>query len=214
MEPYTFSLVLGAAGLGAMALSGIGHQTHHGGGSGHSAHHGHGSAHHGALRGGGQHAGVAKAAGGAHHGAPSGARDAVLSLMSPRVLFSVLLGLGATGVLLRGTLAGGLRLGAAILGGILFERLLVTPVWNFGMRFASNPALTLESCVADEAKVVSGFDANGQGLIAIELDGQVVQLLGTLQAADRAAGVKVRAGDMVRIEEVDTERNRCTVSAL
>ncbi|MDQ6830195.1 MAG: hypothetical protein M3081_15165 [Gemmatimonadota bacterium] len=212
MDPYIFSLVLGAVGLGAMALSGIGHQTHHGGGPGHAAHHGHGQAHHGALRGGGRHAGGAK--GGAHSNVQSATRDAVFALMSPRVLFSVLLGLGATGVLLRGTLDGGWRLGAAIAGGILFERLLVTPVWNFSLRFASKPALTLESCIADEAKVVSGFDANGQGLVAIELDGQVVQLLGTLQSTDRAAGVRVRAGDRVRIEEVDSERNRCTVSAL
>jgi translation initiation factor IF-1 len=50
--------------------------------------------------------------------------------------------------------------------------------------------------------------------VEVELDGQVIQVLGTLQPADRLAGIKVRAGDRVRIEDVDTEQNRCTVSAL
>jgi hypothetical protein len=102
---------------------------------------------------------------------------------------------------------------AAALGvGILFERVLVTPIWNFMFRFASAPALTLESAVSDEARAVTSFDANGQGLIAVELDGQSVQLLGTLQPSDRAMHVKVPAGARLRIEEVDSARNRCIVS--
>jgi hypothetical protein len=109
-------------------------------------------------------------------------------------------------------LGGALLFVAAAVGGVAFERFIVAPLWNLAMRFASNPALTLESAVTDEATAVSNFDANGQGLVAIELDGQVVQILGTLQAGDRAMGVKVRAGERLRIEEVDTARNRCTVS--
>jgi hypothetical protein len=42
----------------------------------------------------------------------------------------------------------------------------------------------------------------------------VVQLLGELRPEDRAAGVRVRAGDRLRVEDVDGERNRCTVSYL
>ena len=45
----------------------------------------------------------------------------------------------------------------------------------------------------------------------IEVDGRVVQCLGTLIATDRDAGIRVRAGDTVRIEDVDADRNRCTV---
>ena len=37
----------------------------------------------------------------------------------------------------------------------------------------------------------------------MELDGQVVQLLATLNAAERGAARKVRAGDRLRIESVD-----------
>jgi translation initiation factor IF-1 len=68
--------------------------------------------------------------------------------------------------------------------------------------------------VEDEVRAVTGFDRDGHGLVAVELDGQVVQILATLRAADRAAGVRVRAGDRVRVDEVDAARNRCVVSAL
>lgn len=132
--------------------------------------------------------------------------------MSPRVLFSICLGLGTAGLLFRPVL-GGVVLFAVALGiGILFERFVVSPIWNFTFRFASTPALTLESALTDEATAVTPFDANGQGLIALELDGQRVQLLGTLQTSDREMHVKVPAGARLRIEEVDAARNRCTVS--
>jgi len=115
-------------------------------------------------------------------------------------------------VLVRGALAGPLAFGAAMAGGVLFEQLLVGPVWNFLMRFASAPALTLESCLQDEVRAATGFDADGHGLVTAEVDGQVVQLLATLRAEDRSAGVRIRAGDLLRVEDVDDRRNRCTVS--
>jgi len=80
------------------------------------------------------------------------------------------------------------------------------------MGFASQPAQTLEHAVLDEGTAVTNFDAHGNGIVSVELDGQVVQILGTLQASDRAMGVRVRAGTRLRIEDVDTTRNRCTVS--
>lgn len=134
--------------------------------------------------------------------------------MSPRVLFSVCLGIGTSGVVLRSMLGGTPLFLAAVAGGVLFEAVLVRPLWNSLFKFASKPALTLESAVAGEATAVSNFDRNGQGLIAIEMDGQMVQLLGTLQADDRAMAVKVSAGTRLRIEDVDAARNRCTVSLL
>jgi hypothetical protein len=45
------------------------------------------------------------------------------------------------------------------------------------------------------------------------VDGQVVQLLGTLRTEDLAAGIRVRAGDRVIIESIDSRRQRCVVSA-
>ena len=124
------------------------------------------------------------------------------------------LGVGTSGILLRPVLGEPLLLIAALAGGVLFEAGLVRPLWNSLFRFASNPALTLESAVAGEATAVTNFDANGQGLIAIEMDGQMVQLLGTLQSDDRAMAIRIAAGTRLRIEDVDAARNRCTVSLL
>jgi hypothetical protein len=135
-------------------------------------------------------------------------------LMSPRFVFAGLLGFGLIGVALKSLLGGILLLGAAIVGGILIERLLVAPLWKLSMRFASNPANTLESATFSEAKVVSNFDRNGQGIVAVEVDGQVQQILATLTEADRARGARVRAGQLVRVDEVDGARHRCTVSVL
>ncbi|HEY9225227.1 MAG TPA: hypothetical protein VIP11_01185, partial [Gemmatimonadaceae bacterium] len=103
---------------------------------------------------------------------------------------------------------------AAIAGGIVFERVIVSPLWNFTMRFASKPASTLESAIADEATAVTAFDNNGQGIVSIEVDGQVVQILATLQPNDRLLGTRIRAGQRVRIEEVDAAKNCCTVSVI
>jgi hypothetical protein len=211
MDLYIASLLLGVLGLGAMALSGLGHQGHGGQGDGGHGHHG-GDAHvgHG-------HAGHAVHHGNgpdAHHS--QGGRDSIVwALMSPRILFSLALGFGATGLLIGPFTPGGIvRAAIAALGAVIFERLIVTPLWNFTMRFASKPALTLESAVADEATAVTAFDANGQGIVSIEVDGQIVQILATLQPTDRSLGVRVRAGQRVRIEDVNAAASRCTVSLI
>jgi len=196
MDPYTFCLLLGALGLVGMSLTGLGR---HGG-------HAHVRSGHAHLRSG--RAGSR----GTHVAGGSLASRVFWSLMSPRVLFTVALGAGATGLLLRHVLGPGLVAGAAVAGGLIFEAALVRPVWNASMRFASQPALTLESCVADPATAVTSFDAQGHGVVAIELDGQVVQVLATLLPAERAAGATVHAGDRVRIAAVDAGHNRCTVS--
>jgi hypothetical protein len=77
---------------------------------------------------------------------------------------------------------------------------------------ASAPTETLEHAVSAEAIAASAFDHNGQGLVKIELDGQVLQLLGTLIPEERGLGIRVRAGDRLRVEDVDDLRNRCFVS--
>jgi translation initiation factor IF-1 len=215
MDLYLTSLVLGGAGLGAMALSGVGHHGHAGDHAGHDA----GDVSLGAHAGHGGHAGHAGVPGGAaHQGAHAAAHGiggkALGVLLAPRVWFAFLVGFGAAGLLLRDLAAGWALAALAVLGGVAFEALVVRPLWNFLFRFASRPALTLESTLMDEARAASGFDRAGHGLVAVELDGQVVQVLGTLRAEDRALGVRVRAGDRVRIEDVDAARNRCTVAYL
>ena len=219
-----------------MAFSGFGRHGHGGSGASGGSHSAHGSGHagshataHASGHAGGHGSGASSQAAshgtahGAHntsHGANNARSDgvtasnALLSVMSPRVLFSVCLGLGTTGLLLRPMLGGIPLLAAAIVGGILFERIIVTPIWNFAFRFASNPALTLESALMSEATAVTRFDKNGQGLIAIEVDGHLVQLLGTLQQSVDGPRSAVPVGARLRVEDVDSARNRCTVSLL
>ena len=219
MDIYSFSLVLGGAGLGVMAIGGFGRhagQTHGG-----AAHHGGGShgagSHHGANVHSGHAAGHAAAghANQSHTHVSTNSKsltDTFWSLASPMLLFSVLLGFGVTGLLLHRVLSGVLLAGVAVAGAILFERLIISQLWKLLLRFASTPALAIESVLEDEARAVSGFDANGCGLISVEFDGQVRQLLGTLTPSDLSSGVRVRAGDRLRVEAVDGARNRCTVS--
>jgi hypothetical protein len=135
---------------------------------------------------------------------------AFLTLLSPRVAFSLLVGFGATGFLLKGVFGGALLIALAAAGAVAFEGVLVRPLFNLLSRFASDPALTLESTLGDEVRVVSGFDAQGQGLVALEVDGQIVQLLGTLVPEDRA-GARVRAGDTLFVKDVDSARHRVVV---
>jgi hypothetical protein len=215
MDLYISSLSLGAAGLAAMALSGLGHHGHGGGARGHAhsahahspAHTGHAHANANGVQG---HVAASQA-----RSAREGASSALWAIASPRFLFSVALGFGAIGELLRPVLGGPFLIAAALVGGVLFERVLVSPLWNFTMRFASTPAVTLESAVTDDATAVTSFDANGQGIVSVEVDGQIVQILATLQANDRAlGGARIRAGQRVRIEEVNAEKNCCTVSII
>lgn len=219
MDVYLTSFAIGGIGLVAMAASGFGRHGHNHASGGHTSGtngHGHtayGHAAHGHTAPGSSSHGHA-APGNAAHGHAAHASDTLLSLMSPRTLFSVCLGLGTTGLLLRNVLQGPALFAVAVAGGWALERFIVTPIWNFTLRFASAPALTLESALMGEATAVTRFDANGQGLIAIEVDGHMVQLLGTLDSGTRANRTIVLAGTRLRIEDVDAARNRCTVSLL
>ena len=209
MGPYGFSLALGLTGLVVMAVLGFGHHggdaAHHGGADGHAGHVGHGHAGHG-------HAGHHGDTAGHHAEHSGGGLSSLLALLSPRVLFSFFVGVGATGLLADPLLAEPFTAVTAIAGGFLFERFLVGPVWKFLFRFESRPAAMLESAVMEDAHAVMDFDAQGQGLVRIELNGQVVQLLGTLAPEERASARRIRRGDLLRVEDVDAARNRCIVS--
>jgi hypothetical protein len=202
-------LILGGLGLAAMALVGGARHGGHGH-AGHAGHGGHAHAGHGQAPSGPSHS-----HGGAHH--PSikeSASRSLSALISPRILFALCLGIGTSGVFAQRWVSGTILLGVAIAGGIFFERLIVAPIWKQALRFESAPALTLESAVGSEATVASAFDKNGQGLVAIEVDGQVVQILGTLERSDRALTTRVPAGTRVRVEQVDPAKNRVTVSLI
>ena len=224
MDIYISALVLGAAGMLFMALGGLGRhgrggstrgQTH---GRAHSSNTASATARSATPAHPRTHASSAHRAhaeGRGHvHSAGTFLTNTLLMLTSPRVLFSALIGFGATGQLLGQTLSGLALPAAALAGGVLFERLVVTPIWNLSLKFASRPALTLESAIADEATAVTAFDANGEGIVSLEMDGQIVQVLARLRPGDRMPGMSVRAGQRLRIEDVNAARNTCTVSIL
>src|SRR5689334_16162443 len=226
MDLYIFCVVLGAAGMAAMALLGFtsshgghahdtgGHEFHGVGGHIHSApaaHRGH-PIPHGATN---AHS-IAHSHDGVHltHPPAESWKSQAWSWLSPRVLFNVLVGFGATGLVAEKLLGPVLALPVALVGGLVFEAVVVRPIFNSLFRFESEPAQTLESAIMSQGKAVTGFDVNGNGLISLELGGEVVQILGTLTADERNAGIRVRAGDAVRIEDIDSKRNRCTVSRI
>jgi len=228
MDLYIFCVVLGAAGMAAMAF--LGFASSHGGGhhthdtSGHEMHgigatHGHAIGHvaghaHDVSHSGG-HAHTTAHTHAAHsHAHSEGWKASIWSWLSPRVMFNFLVGFGATGLIVERLVGPVLALPIAVVGGVAFEALIVRPIFNSLFRFESSPAQTLESALMSEGRAVTGFDARGNGLISVELGGEVVQVLGTQLGAERATGVRIRAGDSVRIEEVDSARNRCTVSRI
>ena len=90
------------------------------------------------------------------------------ALLSPRPLFSILVGFGAVGLVLHSIVPGAALFAVAALGGLAFEFGLMRPLWNFLFRFESAPALTLESCIGDEARAATSFDAKGNGLVVLE----------------------------------------------
>ena len=134
------------------------------------------------------------------------------------MIFSLLFGFGACGVVLHSVAAHWpvfvLPL-VAVAGACVFEWYAVQPLWRMLFGFASTPAQTLESIVLEEGQAVTNFDASGDGVIVVNLDGQVRQLLGKLAPEDLDAGAtRIRAGDRVFIRAVDPRRNSCTVSRL
>ncbi|MEO8337169.1 MAG: hypothetical protein ABI664_19485 [bacterium] len=207
MDLYLVSLATGAIGLGAMAIGGLSHGGHGAGGQAHAGHDA-------GLMGHAGHAGQLGHAGHsahAEHAASSG--WSWTSLLSPRVLFSAMVGFGAGGIA-AAPLGEPFQVVAGLAAAVAFEALLVGPLWRFLFRFESRAAATLDTAIEDEARAVTGFDAGGNGLVAVDVDGQIVQLLATLSADDRALGVRVRTGDLVRIAEIDSARGRCTVTAI
>jgi hypothetical protein len=82
------------------------------------------------------------------------------------------------------------------------------PLWNFLFR-ESAPAPTLEAALAMRFVPQASFDARNGPVPRAGWSGSTVTRF--LHPEDRAAGVHVRAGDMVRIDDVDAERTARTV---
>ena len=193
---YTTLFLVGLLGLFAQAVLGLSH-------GGHAGHTGHGG-HRGP-------AGPVGPRGGRSERGPS----PLWTLLSPLAIFSLCLGAGATGLLLRPThLAAAATALAAILGGLVFFGLLVRPIWSLLFRFASKPSAALEGMVARQAEAVTGFDWRGRGLVGLTIDGQWVRVLATLETDDRADASAVRPGEQLTVISVDGHTNSCRVARI
>ena len=142
-------------------------------------------------------------------------KDALASWLSPRVLFTVALGIGATGLLLEPMISNEIaRAALSVAGGLFLEKAIVAPLWELLMRFGSAPARTLESAVLEEAVALTTFDSSGCGLVAITLDGHEMRALARLKPGEGLPPPRVRTGDVLIVESVDATRGQCVVSLL
>ena len=142
-------------------------------------------------------------------------KDALSAWLSPRVLFTVALGIGATGLLLEPMISNEIaRAALSVAGGLFLEKAIVAPLWELLMRFGSAPARTLESAVLEEAVALTAFDAAGCGLVSITLDGHEMRALARLKPGEGLPPPRVRTGDILIVESVDATRGQCVVSLL
>lgn len=203
---FLIVMCVGLVGLGTMAIPGLFHHGplgHTGGGHVHVGHHA------------GTHVTPHAHATHAHgHAAPKGeAGSNLLHLVpSPRLVFSLLALYGAFGNVLALTF-GSAWLAAllALVPALLVERFLLAPLWNFAFRFQGQPSSPFPALLMEEARAVTPF-RNGKGLVQVIRDGRSVQLSARL--VDSQSMLPVRVGDKLRIEDVDPENERVTVSVL
>lgn len=184
---YQILLAVGALGVLVLGLSGF-----RGGRSGHGRGHRHGKT---------QARGRGKGKGQADSGA---FLDAILGMFSPLGIFSLCLGAGAAGMVTQ-------RWWAALLGALLFWKLVIEPLQELLLRFASEPAKNLEGSRATEATAQSRFDSHGQGMVSLTVDGQVRRVLATLSEGEPR---EIAVGDKLVVVDVDTKRNTCRVTRL
>lgn len=135
------------------------------------------------------------------------------TLLSPLTWFSWMVGGGAVGTLAV-LLGAGPRLAlfSAIAGAVAFQLLVVRPIWKLVFRFESAPAGNLEGCLMQEVEVVRAFNARGEGLVRVVIDGRSEDLLAVLTKDERAVESRPRRGDRLVIEDIDPTTNTCFVS--
>lgn len=207
---YLLLLLIGIIGYVAMLAMGFAHT----GGHGHSLNaHGHG--HSLPIKGVSVNGSHSTSQSGHHH-SESGLKP-IRDLhpwffLSPISLFSMSMGAGITGLMLTGHLAPLLIAFCAVGGAFGFQLLLVKPIMDAVLKFASRPSAGLEGMVAQPVEALTAFDRSGKGLVRLTLDGQIVQLLATLEMGELSNGVKVSRGDRLLVTGIDAARNSCKVT--
>ena len=134
-------------------------------------------------------------------------------LPSPRLVFSLLAlyGAFANALVHAAHLTPIIAALVALLPAAVVERVLVTPLWRLLFRFAGQPSTPLEVLILADASAVTPF-RNGRGIVSLVRDGRAVQFTACL--VESQAGLTVRVGDRLRVEDVDARNERLTVSVL
>jgi hypothetical protein len=100
---------------------------------------------------------------------------------------------------------------AAVLPTVIVERFAVTPLWRLAFRYQGQPSAPLAAVVMSEATAVTPF-RNGRGIVSLVREGRMVQFSARL--IDAQVGMPVQVGDRLRVEDIDPERERLSVSIL
>ncbi len=195
MNGFLWTMVVGLAGLVLMALPGLRRHGPRGGHPGSAAPRGHPG-----------HAGHALGKG-------ATATTVLRLLPEPRTVFSLLVLFGAfANVLEKNAHLTALVAGVvALVPALGIEVGVVAPLWRFFLRFGGKPSSPLEALLLEEGRAVTPF-RNGRGLVEVVRDGRTVQLSARLPPELQTQEVKV--GDKLRIDGVDPEHERVTVSVL
>ena len=150
----------------------------------------------------------------AHHGGGHDSHSSSsfwwLAWISPIYLCGAIVGFGLAGALLAPFLQGWLQFGAALGGAYLLQQFCLRPLMAGIAQWTSRPAKTLNDTVLESGTAATNFDAQGFGMVRLNLDGQVIQLLGRL-APEEQDGSRIMSGDSLFIRSVDSARQRCIV---
>jgi hypothetical protein len=131
---------------------------------------------------------------------------------SPRLVFSTLALWGAFGnVLVAAHLPVWAAALLAIVPAALVERFAMQPLWRMLFKLELQAARPLAEIVMSEATAVTAF-RGGRGVVSVVRAGRLVQF--SAQLIDAQASLPVRVGDRLRVEDIDTARERVTVSVL
>jgi hypothetical protein len=203
---FLILMVIGLAGLVVMALPALTGLVHgHGAGPTHDLHAPFPARALGLIR--------AKSPQPAVGGGASFASVCLRFLLSPRIIFSLLAlyGAFANALMHAGHLRPAVAALVAALPTLLVERFAVSPLWNLAFRFQGRPSSPLGALVLEEAKAVTPF-RNGRG-VSVVRDGRIVQFSARLVERQGPAHVAhVNVGDRLLVEDVDSNRERLTVS--
>jgi hypothetical protein len=188
---FLILMVVGLAGLGVMALPALGRH----GAVGHGAH---------AL-----HAGHANAGKLVVH---SDTTALTRFVPSPRLVLSLLALFGAfANVFVAAHFAMWSAALLAIVPAVLVERFALAPIWRSLFKLELQASGPLAEIVMSEATAVTPF-RGGRGVVSVVREGRLVQFSARLIEAHTS--LPVRVGDRLRIEDVESARERVTVSVV